>query len=60
MKFKELTTKNDAELRTELTRLRKEVSELRVKLRTGQVKNVRSIIPLRRDVARILTILTSK
>jgi ribosomal protein L29 len=60
MKFKELTTKSATELQSELARLRKELHELSIKLRTGEVKNVRSAAVLRKDIARILTLLTSK
>ncbi len=57
MKFKELKNKAEAELRTELMRLKKELQEVSSKLRLGQVKNVRQVQVLRKDIARILTLL---
>jgi large subunit ribosomal protein L29 len=60
MKARELKAKSENELSGELTRLRKELSELQIKARTGQLKNVRMVRKVRKDVARILTVLTNK
>lgn len=60
MKFKELINKSENELTSELGRMRKELAELQIKLRTGQVKNFRSIQVLKKDIARILTLLQTK
>lgn len=57
MKIRELKTKGEAELKSELARLKKEVQELSAKLRLGQVKNVRQVRGIRKDIARILTLL---
>ncbi len=60
MKYKELINKSAAELTTELHRVKAEVLELSVKLRSGQVKNVKQVQGLKKDIARILTALASK
>ena len=60
MTMKELQSKTDAELRSELARLKTELQELRTKMRLGQVKNVRQGHVLRTTVARILTVLHSR
>jgi ribosomal protein L29 len=59
MKIRELQAKGEAELKAELARLKKEVQELSTKLRLGQVKNVRQVRGMRKDIARILTLLKS-
>lgn len=60
MTTKELQSKTDAELRSELARMKTELQELRTKMRLGQVKNVRQGSTLRQTVARILTVLHSR
>ncbi len=57
MKTQELKSKGETELRAELGRLRKETQELTGKMRLGQVKNVRQVRAMRKDIARILTLL---
>ena len=59
MKIRELQAKGEPELKAELARLKKEVQELSTKLRLGQVKNVRQVRGMRKDIARILTFLKS-
>lgn len=58
--MQELKTKSEAELLLELTRLKRETQELSAKLRLGQVKNVRQVRGMRKDIARILTIISQK
>jgi ribosomal protein L29 len=60
MKFKELQSKGKPELEAELIKLKKDVQELSGKLRLGQVKNVRQARGMRKDIARILTLLSIK
>lgn len=60
MKTQELKSKGEAELQTELARLRREAQELSSKMRLGQVKNVRQVRAMRKDIARILTHLTTQ
>ncbi len=57
MTAKELRTKDEAELRLDLEKLRREVFDLRFKARTEGVSNPSRIPTARREVARILTVL---
>lgn len=58
--FKELTGKTEAALQADLQTGRRELGDMRMKLRTGQTKNQKAAQPLRRNVARILTALRAK
>lgn len=60
MKAKELRIKSADELQKELISLRKAQFGLRMQLATQQTTNVSEARKLRRDVARIKTILTEK
>jgi large subunit ribosomal protein L29 len=60
MKMKELTTKNEAELKKDLENLRQEAADLRTKMRLGQQKNTSQLRSVRKTIARILTILATK
>jgi ribosomal protein L29 len=60
MKFQELSTKSEAELHKELSILRGQVAELIVKLRLQQAKNSHQLTAYRRDIARIMTVLSQK
>ncbi len=55
MKTRELQAKTEGELSSELLRLRKELQEMGPKLRMGQIKNVRQMKVLRKEIARIFT-----
>lgn len=57
MTIQELQSKTDAELRSELARLKTELQELRAQMRLGQTKNVRAGRALRVTIARISTLL---
>ncbi|MBL8031509.1 MAG: 50S ribosomal protein L29 [Candidatus Doudnabacteria bacterium] len=57
MKVKELRGRTEADLLAELAKTRHEAHEGRVKLRLNQMKNVKAVSVLKRDIARILTIL---
>ena len=60
MKFKELTTKSENEIRQMLKDLKAKAHEISVKLRLGQFKNVKEIGKIKKDIARIMTYLASK
>jgi len=57
MKASELRTKTDDELKTEMTGLRKEAFNLRFQKATGQLENTARVRQVRRDIARINTML---
>ena len=58
MKINELRQKSEKELKEILQEDRGKLRQLRFDLASGKVKNVREIRSKRRDIARILTILT--
>jgi len=60
MKSTDLRQKSDDELKTELLGLRKEAFNLRFQQATGQLENTARVGQVRRDIARIKTILTEK
>lgn len=60
MKFKELTTKSDAEIQHLLVELRGKAHDLSVKLRLSQLKNTNELKVVKKDIARIMTYLKSK
>jgi large subunit ribosomal protein L29 len=57
MKFNELTAKSKEELRTLLLDLKKQMAELSVKLKMNQEKQNHKLRVLKKDIARIMTIL---
>lgn len=57
MKASDLRTKTDDELKTELTGLRKEAFNLRFQKATGKLENTARVRQVRRDIARINTLL---
>lgn len=57
MKYSEVTTKPEAELKKDLKSLMEKRENLRMKIKLGQVKNVKELTQVRRDIARILTFL---
>ena len=60
MKASELKTKSVAELQSELLSLTKEQFGLRMKMATQQLSNNSALSKVRRDIARVKTILTEK
>ena len=60
MKASELKTKSVADLQLELLSLTKEQFGLRMKMATQQLSNNSSLSKVRRNIARIKTILTEK
>ncbi len=60
MKIKELKTKGEAELQKDLAMLQEKTRELRFKIHAQEHKNVKEISHIRKDIARILTILKER
>ena len=60
MDAKELRDKTPDQLRDQLTSLKKEAFNLRFRQATGQLENTARMRAVRRDVARVKTILTEK
>jgi large subunit ribosomal protein L29 len=60
MKTKELTTKSEAELNKELGDLYKTHFSLRMQKATQQLTNTTQLGNVRRDIARVKTVLTQK
>ena len=57
MKIKELKEKNDKELNLELSKLVKEFKDLKFKKVTGVIENPLKLRTIRKDIARIKTLL---
>jgi len=57
MKIVDIRKLTTEELTTESTKLREEIIELKRRLSTGEVQNVRVIRGKRKDLARMLTVL---
>ncbi|MCH7544040.1 MAG: 50S ribosomal protein L29 [Proteobacteria bacterium] len=57
MKAADLRTKSGDELKTELMELKKEAFNLRFQKASGQLENTARVREVRRDIARILTVL---
>ncbi|MBS0563226.1 MAG: 50S ribosomal protein L29 [Proteobacteria bacterium] len=60
MKAQELKQKTPDQLRDELIALKKEAFNLRFRQATGQLENTARMNAVRKDVARIKTVLTAK
>jgi len=60
MKQSELKDKNVDQLREDLSAFKKEAFNLRFQKASGQLENTARVRVVRRSIARILTILTSK
>ena len=60
MKAEELRSKDESELRAELLKLRKEQFNLRMQKATGQLMNQNEFRNVRRNIARVKTVLTEK
>jgi ribosomal protein L29 len=57
MKIAEIRKLSTADLTSESTKLREEIAELKRRLVTGEVQNIRAIRNKRKDLARMLTVL---
>ena len=60
MKIVDIRKKSTTELTTESTQLREEITELKRRLHMGELSNVRVIREKRKDLARILTVLSEQ
>jgi ribosomal protein L29 len=60
MKYKELTTKTEAEVRQLLIELRLKSHDLSVKLRLNQLKNTKELGAVKKDIAKIMFYLHSQ
>ena len=60
MKAKDLRVKSDVELNDELLSLRKAQFSMRMQVATQQLTNVSEIRKVRRDIARVKTVLNEK
>ena len=60
MKIEDVRAKNDGELDSELMALKKEQLNLRFQRATGQLENTARVKAVRRDIARIKTILNQR
>jgi large subunit ribosomal protein L29 len=60
MKIAEIRKLTTKELATESTKLREEITELRRHLYSGETQNVRALRNKRKDLARILTVLSEQ
>jgi ribosomal protein L29 len=58
MKVADIRKLSTTELTTESTKLRAEIAELKRRLHLGEVQNVRVIRGKRKDLARVLTVLS--
>jgi ribosomal protein L29 len=58
MKLSDIRKLTTAELALESTKLRDEIAELRRRVHMGEITNVRLVRAKRRDLARMLTILS--
>lgn len=60
MKIAEIRKIKTDDLAAEATKLREEISELKRRAVTGEVQNVRTIRAKRKDLARMLTVLSEQ
>ena len=60
MKAKDLRAKSAKDLNEELLRLRREQFNLRIQKSTGQLNQTHTIKQVRRDIARVKTVLNEK
>ena len=60
MKTEDVRAKNDSELESEIMALKKEQLNLRFQRATGQLENTARVKAVRRDIARIKTILNQR
>ncbi len=60
MKMIDIRKLSTSELTVETTKLREEIAELRRRMHMGEVQNVRIIRNKRKDLARMLTVLSEQ
>jgi ribosomal protein L29 len=57
MKVSDIRKLNTADLATQSTKLREEIAELKRRMYSGELDNVRLVRSKRKDLARVLTVL---
>ncbi|PIZ00603.1 50S ribosomal protein L29 [bacterium (Candidatus Howlettbacteria) CG_4_10_14_0_8_um_filter_40_9] len=60
MKINDIVSKKEDVLRNDLTELRKKLEEARFQISTREEKNLKKIHSIKKDIARIMTILREK
>lgn len=60
MKVAEIRKLSTKDLTTESTKLREEIAEMKRRLHSGEVQNIRVIRNKRKDLARMLTVLSEQ
>lgn len=60
MKIAEIRKLSTAELTTESTKMREEIAELKRRVHLGETQNVRLVRGKRKDLARVLTVLSEQ
>ncbi len=60
MDITDVRAKSDDELRAQLTNLKKEAFNLRFQRSSGQLENTSRVRDVRRDIARVQTVLTER
>ncbi len=60
MKIAEIRKLKTEELAQETTKLREEIAELRRRAATGEIQNVRIVRAKRKDLARMLTVMSEQ
>jgi ribosomal protein L29 len=60
MKIVDIRKQSTAELTAGATSLREEIAELKRRMRSGEVQNVRVLREKRKDLARMLTVLSEQ
>ena len=60
MKFAELKTKSEAEIKQLLLELHEKAHDLSVKIKLNQLKNTNELKAAKKDIARIMTFLTNR
>lgn len=60
MKIADIRKLPTKDLATESTKLREEITEIKRRLHTGEVQNVRALRGKRKDLARMLTVLSEQ
>ena len=60
MKVTDIRNKNEQELKELIQKTRKELEELVTNIIKGKEKNVKKVRPLRKEVARIKTVISEK
>ena len=60
MKMRELLNRSDQDLQRDLQEMREKLRSFRFDLEAGKVKDVRGIRQLKKDIARILTLINQR